>query len=131
MADAIVIVMIDTLISLKIILILILGILALDEVFLGLQTTETANFYSSRASLVDHDIYGVDSFFNEHILKFFIFTKQNPFLFIENLETHRNDTTNELTTTFHVRSFFNERELGEINRSGFNESSRVEDIQIP
>ncbi len=128
-ADAIHLGMLDTLISLKIILILILGILVLSEVFLGLQTAETTNFYAGRAALVNEDIYGVDQFFNETVFKYIIFTKQNPFLNIENLETNRNDSSRELITTFHIRSFFNESEFGNMNRLGVYELSHIEDIQ--
>lgn len=129
MADAICIVMLDTIISLKIVLILILAIFALDEVFLGLQTSETANFFASRASLVDQDIYSVDSFFNNHIFKYFIFTKESPFLHIQNLETQRNDTSHEITTKFHVSTFLHGREFEVINHHGLNELSHIEDIK--
>lgn len=99
--------MIDTLISLKIVLILLLGTLALDEMYIGLQTTETVNFFSSRAALVQKNPSSVDDFFNNHILKTFVFTKRNPFFSIENLATNQNETNTELTTTFVLRSPLN------------------------
>lgn len=109
--------MIDTLISLKLIFILMLGILALDEVFLGLQTTETVNFFTARADLVDEDIQGVDDFFNKNILTFTIFTKENPFFRIDQFETSRNSTTNELVTAYKIHSLIQNRDFIENSRT--------------
>ena len=129
MADALSFHMIDTLISLKIILVLILGILVLDEVFLGLQTTETANFYASRAALVDENVYKVDEFFNQHVFKYFIYTKENPFLQIDQLQTIRDTNTLELVTRFHITSNILGREMNTFRRNGYTESSRIQEIR--
>lgn len=85
------ILMIDTWISLKLILILLLGILILDEIFIGIQTAETLHFSATRAQLVGLDSTRADDFFNRSILDFLIFTKRSPFFSIQNLQTtHQN-----------------------------------------
>lgn len=123
--------MIDTVISLKIILILILGILILDEVFLGLQTTETANFYAGRAALVDQDIYKVDDFYNQYVFKNFIYTKNNPFIRIDQLQTQRDPQTSKLVTRFHVSSNIQGSEFKMFRRNGYSGKSEVLEIESP
>ncbi|MEZ4846821.1 MAG: hypothetical protein R2877_07805 [Bdellovibrionota bacterium] len=121
--------MIDTIISLKVILILILGILILDEVFLGLQTAETVNFYAGRAALVDENVYEVDEFFNENILKYFIYTKTNPFVRIRNLQTTRDEQTSELITFFKLTSNLHTHELDSFRQDGYFQESKIEVIR--
>jgi hypothetical protein len=123
--------MIDTLVSLKIILILVLGILILDEVFLGLQTAETTNFYAGRAALVDENVYQVDDFFNQNVFKCFIYTKNNPFVHISDLITVRDENTSQWVTKFQVTSNLNSHELRNFRRNGYTESSRIEEISHP
>ena len=95
--------MIETLYSLKIVLILLLGILVVDELFLSIHTAETANFFSVRAALVHQDTTKVDDFFNRYIFRTIIFNGKNKFFRFSNLKTTE-DEAHILTTTLKVES---------------------------
>ncbi|MCC7460732.1 MAG: hypothetical protein IT286_05460 [Proteobacteria bacterium] len=118
--------MIDTIISLKLLLVLILGVLVLDEVFLGLQTAETVNFYAGRAALVDENVDEVDRFFNQNIFKYFIYTKDNPFVRINEIQTTRDNDT--LTTKLNIQSHLRSKELKTFRRSGYKISTEIQEI---
>lgn len=79
--------MLETLISLKVILILLLGLLILDEIVLNFQTLETVNFYSSRAIVVHENTSDIDDFFNLQLKSRTIFTNINGFFHIQPIET--------------------------------------------
>ena len=128
-ADALTDFMIDTILSLKIILVLILGILILDEVFLGLQTAETVNFFAGRAALVDENVYQVDDFFNTNVLRHFIYTKTNPFVRIRNFQTTRDEQTSELVTHFKLTSNLHTRELNSFRPNGYSQESKIQVIR--
>lgn len=113
--------MIDTWISLKIILILAIGILALDESFLALQTTETTNFYAGRAAHVEKNVYEMDNYFNQHVLRYLALTKQNPFVYIDGLKTSKSKSSEEWKTHFHLSSLVED----------FTENSHIMHIQQP
>lgn len=90
--------MIDALIGLKMTLLLFLGVLILDELFLGIQTAEMANFYAARAQIVGlSEVKSTDAY-NRSILRQMIFTKRNPF--IEMDEIHTTNDRNQVKTKF-------------------------------
>lgn len=120
--------MIETLCSLKIVLLVLISILILDEIFLAQQTAETANFFASRSHLVGQDMTKVDDFFNSKVLKFFIFTKNNPFFFIFKIQTYPKDKSGNLTTSLQVSSRF--RSTDEMERS-FQITATTKEIQNP
>jgi hypothetical protein len=120
--------MLDTLISLKILLVLMIGILVLDEIFLSLQTAETANFFAGRAALVDEDVYRVDQFFNDNVFRYFIYTKNNPFVKIDELQTVRDTNTSHWITKLHIHSNLRSREVRSYQKHGYIESSAIHEI---
>lgn len=75
--------MVETLFSLKLILVMFLGILILDEIFLSRQTQITANFFSQRATLVGENPKQSKAVFDQTIFKTMILTKPNPFYRIQ------------------------------------------------
>lgn len=95
--------MLDTLFSLGLILLLLFGILVVDDAFLTIQTTETTNFFASRAEVVQENSANVNQFFQDNVLNHAIFTHPNEFFTIEPITTESNHQYIETKILIHSR----------------------------
>lgn len=99
--------MVDTIISLTMVMLLLLGILVMDDAFLSIQTAETANFFASRADVVEEDSGAANQFFQKNVLRQMVFTHPNEFLTIDPITIDSNDRYIETQIVFHSKIFKN------------------------